>query len=608
MRNWLKQKLLTLAIAGSSLLPMAARAGNPLPLPKSHGTTALKGEAPRVKYAYDHPLLKPSAEFPDFIPLDAVANKKTYLNISKKPYPDQLGGANNPLNLVWPEGVQIRIDRDRGEIFYDEKLVLSYSSGAHIYGATEKELREGWGAMPISEAARAVNPFYERKIGTYEEGLVGAITQAPAGGEMFYWPKKPEQAGSTGSYAYERQNYDNHRIAEYNLRNFKPAGMANYDTTYNEFIWKLARIESSFDPFAVNDSNHRGLGQFGMDALQTVGLANRGYFTGVVCGGQPVRTQDEFLANPYAQVTALWNNTAHNASHIPKHWLGRTYTYIDDNNKVQRSFTTNHANLAAGMHLLGPSGMKDVIENGFIQRPDGNGKTFPQYGGNLNCNKVAASKDRAAYDVNQASAISLTYHDHSDGTHRETVSASSKDPEKDGCSPPCKDGKKKDGKDDPAGGAGLFGKVGSTWLVAAGIAGGAVYLANREDDQDIPKESREAAAAKTKMPATAPLAPTLQRQPVPAMTAYANRDTTAALSPMASGFIGDSDVPTLATQSPFPTEKPSWFTPKKLAMVALTAGVAYFGWEALRGNSLASSWLGRAIASKSAGSGVQKSL
>lgn len=598
MRNWLKQKLLMLAIAGSSLLPIAARSSTALPLPKSYGTTASIGDAPRVKYVYDHPLLKPSAEFPDFIPLDVVANTKAFLNISKKPMKDQLGGVNNPLRLVWPENMNIRIDRDRGEIFYDEKLVLSYSNGAHIYGATEKELRDGWGAMPISTAARQINPFYEKSIGSFEAGLSGAITQPPSNGEAFYWPKKPEHAGIAGSYAYERQNYDNHRIAEYNLRNFKPVGTANYDTTHNEFIWKIARKESNFDPFSVNGFGYRGLGQFGMDALQTVGLTNHGYFTGVICGGQSVRTEDEFLANPYAQVTALWNYMAHNAARIPAHWLGKTYTYTDAQG-VQKSFVTNHVNLAAGMHLLGFSGMKDVIENG-AQRVDGNGITFQQFAGNLDCSKVISSKNLAAYDANQASALTLIYHDHSTGTHRETISAASKDPEKDGCSPPCKDSKKKDGKDDPAGG--IFGSAKSTWLVAAGIAGGAVYLANKEDPKDIPSKPREAAAVENViLSATTPTL--LTRNPAITSTNFYESN---ALSPSTSGLI--DNLPSTATQSPFATKKPSWFTPKKLAMVALTAGVAYFGWEALRGNSLASSWLGRALASKSAGGSMQKSL
>lgn len=118
-----------------------------------------------------------------------------------------------------------------------------------------------------------------------------------------------------------------------------------------DFLKKLAKYESGYNPSAVNRLGYSGLYQFGKQALDTVGL-----------------TRDQYMSNSMIQHKAALDLANKNTHGLEKYY-----------GKKINGITLNKYNLAAAMHLGGRSNVLDVLSGNKNDFKDANGTSIFKY-------------------------------------------------------------------------------------------------------------------------------------------------------------------------------------------------------------------------------------
>lgn len=124
-----------------------------------------------------------------------------------------------------------------------------------------------------------------------------------------------------------------------------------FDNKQSNYLKKLAKIESGYRPGIVNEHGYGGLYQFGKTALATVG-----------------QSRDQYMGNSKNQHIAALTLAEKNSNGMDG-FYGKTINGIK----------LNKYNLAAAMHLVGKSGVLDVLEGRLPDKKDGNGTSMFTY-------------------------------------------------------------------------------------------------------------------------------------------------------------------------------------------------------------------------------------
>lgn len=124
-----------------------------------------------------------------------------------------------------------------------------------------------------------------------------------------------------------------------------------FDNKQSNYLKKLAKIESGYRPGIVNEHGYGGLYQFGKTALATVG-----------------QSRDQYMGNSKNQHIAALTLAEKNSNGMDR-FYGKTINGIK----------LNKYNLAAAMHLVGKSGVLDVLEGRLPDKKDGNGTSMFTY-------------------------------------------------------------------------------------------------------------------------------------------------------------------------------------------------------------------------------------
>lgn len=124
-----------------------------------------------------------------------------------------------------------------------------------------------------------------------------------------------------------------------------------FDNKQSNYLKKLAKIESGYRPGIVNEHGYGGLYQFGKTALATVG-----------------QSRDQYMGNTKNQHIAALTLAEKNSNGMDG-FYGKTINGIK----------LNKYNLAAAMHLVGKSGVLDVLEGRLPDKKDGNGTSMFTY-------------------------------------------------------------------------------------------------------------------------------------------------------------------------------------------------------------------------------------
>ncbi len=140
-------------------------------------------------------------------------------------------------------------------------------------------------------------------------------------------------------------------------------------TSYSDFLKALGQRESSMNQFAVNRFGYAGLFQMGSLALQDAGYKTA---SGAWTGKDGINSQADYLANAQAQVNSVTAYQQKAETFILSQHLDTAIGTTVNGVQITAS------GLIAGYHLVGPSALRNYIQNGIVAS-DGNGVPITTY-------------------------------------------------------------------------------------------------------------------------------------------------------------------------------------------------------------------------------------